>query len=274
MSFQFWNSAFINWTMLSISILCVGSFLNVVIHRLPIQLGLVKTPSACKKITLSFPSSHCPNCRRILLLRHKIPLVSYIFLKRRCAYCHNSISISYPIVEVLSLVLVIPFFIKDGISLFSFSCALVTWALLILSLIDINLLIIPDELSLGLMWFGLGINTLFSPFTSIDKAVLGTIVAYLGMKLIGSLFKIWTSREGLGQGDWKLFAAIGACLGIEKIGSVILIASCAGLCSNTIYCLWKNKKINTPLPFGPYLSIGCWYEMLNTHYNGTSTSIF
>lgn len=244
--------------------LLVGSFLNVVIYRLPLmmQAGFhpVKSP-----VNLCFPRSHCPQCHTKIAAWHNIPLISYLLLRGRCRACQQRISVMYPIVEGLSLLLSLyaAQHIADPLTLVFI--LLFIWMLICLSVIDLQHQLLPDCLTLGLLWLGLIANTQ-GLFTSLPNAVLSAVGAYLSLWILIQLFYLCTQKIGMGNGDFKLFAAFGAWFGWQALLPIILTASVIGSIVGVIYLQTQGKSKDTPIPFGPFLCLaGLGYFMRSAY---------
>lgn len=233
--------------------LIIGSFLNVIIYRLPRMILYPET-----KLSLLLPFSQCTNCHHTLKPWHNIPLVSYIFLKGKCAYCKTSISTQYPIVELITAVLSCFVFSHFGMSLVSLAALVFIWLVIPLSVIDMHHKILPDTLNYTLLWTGL-LFSLSSTFINTHQAIIGASSGYLSFWLVANSFKLMTKKDGLGHGDFKLAAALGAWLGWKLLPLTIFIAAFIGLfCS--IFYLWinkgpKDKLKSIQIPFGPYLAL-------------------
>lgn len=252
--------------------LIIGSFLNVIIYRLPRMMKYewhlesrdilgITTAYDEERVTLSTPRSHCPQCKTPLKIWHNIPLFSFFILGGKCGHCSAKISWQYPIVEILSALLAAVVFWRFQFS-WAAGCALIfSWGLIATSAIDIKEKFIPDSITYALLWLGLLANA-FSVYTSLKSAVLGAIVAYLLFWSIAKLFLVVRKKEGLGYGDFKLLAMLASWLGIGAIINIILISSIVGI---VISCgLLLNKKLNfsTQIPFGPFLALGGWCTMI------------
>jgi len=233
--------------------LIIGSFINVVIYRLPLMImhhnGEAKTP-----FNLWKPSSHCPHCKHPLRVIDNIPVVSFILLRRRCAHCNTLISSQYCIIEMVSTLLIVSMTWYYGLSYELFAILLLLLALLTLSTIDFNHHLLPDAITLPLIWLGLLVNT-FSVFASPESAILGAIAGYLSLWSLYWLFKLLTHKEGLGYGDFKLLAALGAWGGWQALPSIILLSSLAGSIAGILLILCKGRSRHIPLAFGPWLAI-------------------
>ncbi|MCK4607951.1 MAG: prepilin peptidase [Gammaproteobacteria bacterium] len=253
--------------------LAVGSFLNVVIYRLPIMLknqwqqecaeALGQATAGTKKpiFNLALPRSHCPVCKHTISFIYNIPIISYIFLLGRCRYCKTKIPLRYPLIEVTTYLLSLIAIIHFGITWQTASLLLLTWGLIALVFIDLEHLLLPDIITLPLLWLGLFINT-FGLFTSPGNAIIGAIAGYLALYLIAWLFKLIRGMEGMGHGDFKLLALFGAWLGWQMLPFVVFIAALLGLFFGII-SLWRKKASwQHPIPFGPYLAIAGWIAII------------
>ncbi|MEK6730758.1 MAG: A24 family peptidase [Pseudomonadota bacterium] len=258
------------WVFLTLVILfslTIGSFLNVVIYRLPIILErdwqkecmefLGKEPefsNDIKKYNLAHPASHCPFCNQLLTIWQNIPVISYLILGGKCAHCQNKIPLRYLIVELLSCLLAVIAAIEFGFSLSLLFVLIFTWVLVAITFIDIDHQILPDILSLSLIWLGL-LASCFNLFTNSHDAILGAIFGYGSFWIIGKLFELVRHKEGIGQGDFKLLAAIGAWVGWQILPFVILTSSFLALIIGGGFLLISHKSHRTPIPFGPFIAI-------------------
>lgn len=252
--------------------LFIGSFLNVVIYRLPrmmeqnwseecrIYLGL-KPHNELEKLTLYLPFSHCPNCKKLIRPWHNIPILSYLLLKGKCAYCHAKISIRYPLVEALTGFVSAYVTWKFGVSFETLAALLFTWICICLIFIDLDYHLLPDQLTLLLLWLGLFFN-LFNFFCTTQDAIIGAIAGYLIFAWTQWIFGSITGKTGMGQGDFKFLAALGAYLGWQLLPLIILLASLSGVIFSLTHMLIKRRFKSTPLPFGPYLAVAGWISIL------------
>lgn len=254
------------WWFIAIGVIavCIGSFLTVVIHRLPKILErqwqieckdfLASNPHtiADTGLSLYLPPSHCPHCKEILKWRHNIPLLSFIFLKGRCAYCHAPIK-PYFLIELTTLILWLLVFHTYGITLQFIAAATACTFLIALSYIDQREKILPDELTLTMLWTGLIFNS-FNLLTDITSAVFGAALGYIIFLLVKQAFKLGSGKDGLGQGDLKLLSAIGAWLGWQALPGVILIASLSGIFISLTLIGLKRHRYKEEIAFGPYLA--------------------
>lgn len=251
--------------------LLVGSFLNVVIARLPRMienspLGKV----ANQPFNLLVPRSHCNHCLHSIAWFDNIPLLSFIWLKARCRFCHKSISLQYPFVELLTSILSLLVAIRFGFTLTTFAGLILTWALIALAFIDFHHTILPDSITLPGLWVGLWLNA-YKTFVTPESAILGAISGYLILWLVYWLFKWCTKKEGMGYGDFKLLAMLGAWLGWQSLPAIILLSSFLGSVLGISLIIIQSRDKNLPIPFGPFLAIGgfialLWGSSLQTWY--------
>jgi leader peptidase (prepilin peptidase)/N-methyltransferase len=246
-----------------------GSFYNVVIARLPRmmelawqqecrQLCMASTCSlasdSLEVLTLSHPRSHCPRCKQAICNRHNIPLLGWLVLKAKCFNCHLPISIRYPAIEFLTglLFAITAYFLGPSLAL------LMAWfflsVLLCLFFIDLDTFLLPDSLTIPLMWIGILYHVIDAPHSRLVDSVLGAVFGYLILFSVAWLFKRLTGKEGMGAGDFKLLAALGAWTGVTYLPLIILGASVLGLLMSLLSYLMGRFK-NEPVPFGPYLSL-------------------
>ncbi|MGV7961719.1 A24 family peptidase [Photorhabdus tasmaniensis] len=234
--------------------LCVGSFLNVVICRLPIMIFSEINHEAVG-FNLCFPGSHCPRCSHALAVRDNIPLLSYVYQKGRCRYCNGMISIRYPLVEGMVAVLFSLLALDMGWSYSLLGLLVFSSLLVALAVIDFEYMLLPDQLTLSLLWLGLLFNLQSTGFVALPLAVCGAVCGYLFFRLVEWVARQLTQRDALGMGDAKFLAALGAWLGVEALPSVVLLAAEFTL----ITCLvirWRRKIKTVPqIPFGPGLAI-------------------
>ena len=245
--------------------LCVGSFLNVVIHRLPkmmerewlgqcAELRGEVVPASPEPLSLAKPRSRCPDCGHQISALENIPLLSYLLiLKGKCAGCGSQISPRYPIVEALTGLLSAYVAWHFGPTLQAVGALLLLWALISLSVIDLDTQLLPDSITLPLLWLGLLFN-LWGAFTDLPSAVVGAMVGYLALWTVFWLFKLATGKEGMGYGDFKLLAALGAWLGWQMLPAIILLSSVVGAAVGITLIIATRHGRNVPIPFGPYLA--------------------
>ncbi len=252
----------------------IGSFLNVVIHRIPIMLErqwksecleLLNSDNASfpvlTKYNLSVPRSHCPSCNHQVKVIENIPIISYLFLRGKCSSCGIKISLQYPFVELFTAIFTTIVIWKFGFSLQSLGGVVFTWFLIALSGIDIKKQLLPDSFTLPLLWLGIIFN-LFSTYTDLTSSVLGAIFGYLALWSVFHLFKLITGKEGMGYGDFKLLAALGAWLGWQSLPLIILLSSAVGAIIGIFMIVTKLQERSQPIPFGPYLAVAGWIAML------------
>jgi len=258
---------FVAWIAVALLGLIFGSFLNVVLHRLPLMLErqwydgaralLRMSPKKhdSPELSLFHPPSHCVECSQPILWRHKIPIVSFIVLKGRCAYCQQRISRRYPTVELLTMLLWLLIFAVYGVSYVSVAGWLLATCLIALAAIDQERSYLADEITMPLLWAGLILNY-FALLAPLEEAVLGAVCGYLSFYLINYLYKFVRGRHGLGHGDMKLLAVLGAWLGWQPLPMIVLIATLSGV---VVYCIARLKhqyQLSDSIPFGPYLAAG------------------
>ena len=253
--------------------LVVGSFLNVVILRLPRMmqqawececrelLHLPVRPSGVYAINLVHPPSSCPKCGHRIRYWQNIPVLSWLMLGGRCARCSQPISVQYPVVEATSGFLSAICAVHFGWSTELLPALLLTWILLALAVIDTRTLLLPDNLTLPLLWLGL-LLALVPVFAGLQDAVLGAAAGYLSLWTVYHLFKLVTGKEGMGYGDFKLLAALGAWLGWQSLPSIILASSLAGALVGLGLIVARRTSREIPIPFGPFLAGAGWLSLL------------
>lgn len=261
------------WIGVSVIIgLMIGSFLNVVVHRLPIMLErdwrgqcreLLELPGKDGEppLTLVTPRSHCPECGHQISALENIPLISYAVLRGRCRNCKTRISIRYPLVELLTGVLTGLVAWKFGFTLAGFGGILFAWLLIAMTFIDLDHQLLPDNLTLPLLWLGL-LFSLGSVFVAPPDAIIGAVAGYMSLWVIFQVFKLLTGKEGMGYGDFKLFAALGAWLGWTQLPLIILLASGVGAISGIGMILVAGRDRSRPIPFGPFLAAAGFIALL------------
>ncbi|EKO3557413.1 prepilin peptidase [Vibrio metschnikovii] len=254
--------------------LIIGSFLNVVIYRLPTMMQRewrqecadafpdygITPPDG--KLTLSTPRSTCPKCHTPLRIRDNIPLISWLCLQGKCAHCSAPISARYPAIELLTAVSSLIIALHFGFSPYSVALLLFTYVLIAATFIDLDSMLLPDQLTLPLLWAGISLALLNISPLSLNDAVIGAIAGYLCLWSIYWLFKLLTGKEGMGYGDFKLLAALGAWLGWQLLPLIVLLSSLVGLVFGLIQLRLQKQGINKAFPFGPYLAIAGWLAML------------
>lgn len=244
--------------------LCVGSFLNVVIHRLPKMLDR-SWQAQCAELrgeamaeappyNLVVPRSQCPSCGHPIRASENIPVLSWLALGGRCSNCKAPIAIRYPIVEALGALLAVYAIVRFGPTAKGVAACGFLWSLLALTWIDFDTQLLPDGITLPLMWAGLIVN-LWGLFVPIGAAVIGAVAGYLSLWTIYWLFKLIRGKEGMGYGDFKLMAALGAWLGWQMLPLIVLLSSVIGAAIGLSLIVFKGRDHNIPLAFGPYLAI-------------------
>ncbi|MDH3830120.1 MAG: A24 family peptidase [Gammaproteobacteria bacterium] len=253
--------------------LVVGSFLNVVIYRLPVMMerswnrecrehaGVSADTDEQQRFNLLTPASRCPQCDHRISALENIPLISYLFLKGRCSGCGTSISIRYPAVELATAILSVVTALHFGYSLQTVAALGFTWALIALFLIDFDHQILPDSITLPLLWTGL-LLSLFNLFVDSHNSIVGAIAGYLVLWTIFHAFKLLTGKEGMGYGDFKLLGALGAWVGWQSLPVVILFSSVVGAAIGITLILFKGRDHSQPMPFGPFLAAAGWMTLL------------
>lgn len=245
--------------------LIFGSFFNVVIVRLPKMMELDwqrecaqakgEAPSDTEPYNLSVPASHCPTCKQPVRAIDNIPLISYALLRGKCRHCQAPIGVRYPLTELLSAFIAVACLAFFGFTAEALAYTLLLWFLLVLSLIDLDHMLLPDQLTLPLLWLGLLGATTMLPVSPSD-AIIGAVAGYGFLWSLYWLFKLLTGKEGLGYGDFKLLAALGAWLGWQLLPLIILLASISGAIVGIGMMLLQRKSKGSPMPFGPFLAAG------------------
>ncbi len=252
--------------------LLVGSFLNVVIYRLPVMmqrewraqaLEYLECPpeQISERFNLLLPSSRCPHCGHRIRSWENIPLVSWLALRGKCSSCRAPISSRYPLVELACGLLSGYVAWHFGLTWQAGAMLLLTWGLVAMSMIDIDHQLLPDSLVLPLLWLGLILNS-FGLFVSLESALWGAVAGYLSLWSVYWLFKLVTGKEGMGYGDFKLLAMLGAWGGWQVLPLTILLSSVVGAVLGTILLRVQRAESSTPIPFGPYLAIAGWIALL------------
>lgn len=262
-------------TFMAILSLLIGSFLNVVIYRLPKMmedewqqeykayfLSATDTTATPAKFNLAVPRSSCPSCAAPVLARDNIPVLSWLLLKGKCRSCSAPISIRYPLVETLTAILSVVVAWKLGFGLAAVVLIVTTWTLIALTFIDIDKMLLPDQLTLPLLWLALLFSLSSSAFVNPGQAIVGAAAGYLSLWSVYWLFKLLTGKEGMGYGDFKLLAVFGAFLGWQQLPLIILLSSCVGAVVGVILLSVQGKNKATPIPFGPYIAAAGWIALL------------
>lgn len=260
---------------MSILGLLVGSFLNVVIYRLPIMMerewrlqcqSLFGIPGDSndkpeEQFNLVSPRSRCPHCHELITAIYNIPVISYLFLMGKCRHCKSKISSRYPVIELLTGILTGFVAWHFGYSPQTFFALIFTWSLICLSMIDFDHHLLPDDITLPVMWLGLACN-IFNMFASIHSSLIGAIVGYGILWIIFISFKLITGKDGMGYGDFKLLAMLGAWLGWELLPLIILLSSMLGAVVGVTLIITGRQGRDKPIPFGPYLAIAGWIALV------------
>ena len=292
-------------TVFCVSLL-IGSFLNVVIYRFPVMMerdwreqcldfisnikewiekpnkplddSTIKTLSdsiapPSEKFTMSVPRSACRSCNRMIRWHENIPVISYILLKGKCKGCSESISLRYPIIEIMTATLSALAAFHYGFSWEAIAALILTWLLIVLTMIDFDHKLLPDDFTLPLLWIGLIVNTQ-GMFCSLEDAVIGGAAGYLSLWTVFHVFRLLTGKEGMGYGDFKLLAAFGAWLGWQLLPTIILLSSLVGAVIGISMIAIRGHDKNIPIPFGPYIAAAGLIALyfghdLNAWYLGT-----
>ena len=266
----------------------IGSFLNVVIHRLPVmmkrewqqecnqylqeyqpefakQLGEAKLNAPIDnypaKYNLILPKSACPKCGAHIKPWHNLPIIGYLLLGGKCASCNTAISARYPIFELLTALFISTLGWYLGPTLQFVYATILTFGLIALSGIDLDEMLLPDQITLPLLWLGLLVN-ISGTFTNLTDATIGAVAGYLSLWSVYWLFKLLTGKEGMGYGDFKLMALFGAWLGWQMLPLIILLSSLVGALVGILLILFKNLNRGNPIPFGPYIAIAGWVALV------------
>lgn len=273
------NQAFF-LVIVSLFSLAVGSFLNVVIHRLPIMMQrewrtqcidllAEENPDLNKngdkekveKYNLVVPRSACPKCGHQITAAENIPVISYLLLKGKCSGCGTPIGKRYPIIELATMVFSVVVAWHFGFGWQCFAALFLTWALIAASVIDFDHKLLPDDITLPFLWVGIFIN-LFGWFASSYDSIIGAIAGYLSLWSVYWIFKLLTGKEGMGYGDFKLLGVFGAWLGWQALPGIVLLSSMVGALVGIALIVIKGRDKNIPIPFGPYLATAGWIYML------------
>ena len=274
--------------------LVVGSFLNVVIHRLPIMLDR-EWRAQCREQTdpappiepaeppynLVTPASACPHCGAPVKPYHNIPVLSYLWLRGRCGSCSQRISARYPLVELATGAVSVMVAVRFGYTLECAGALLLCWTLIALAVIDLDHQLLPDVLTLPMLWIGIAFAVIgsqngdFQVLAGLRASVLGAMVGYLSLWIFYHLFRLLTGKHGMGYGDFKLLAMLGAWLGWQSIPLIILLAAMVGAITGTALIVIRGRDRNLPIPFGPYLAGAgfialMWGREIVTAYRGVS----
>lgn len=262
--------------------LLIGSFLNVVIYRLPVMMHR-RWQADCAdslpeaniardeaRFDLILPRSHCPKCKHLVGSLENIPLISWLLQKGRCKHCHCKVSKRYPSIELLTglMSLAVAYLLPFGWPVLF--ALIFTWTLICLTFIDFDTMLLPDQLTLPLLWLGLLVN-ISTSFTYLEDAVLGAVFGYLILWSVYWIFKLLTGKEGMGYGDFKLLAALGAWFGWQALPLIVLLSSLAGVVIGLVTIITSKDKQSHPFPFGPYLAIAGWVYLV---YGAELTTLY
>lgn len=265
--------------------LLVGSFLNVVIHRIPkmmqresdnyVATESGKEPPHTDRYNLMVPRSACPSCGHQITAMENIPVFSYLVIKGKCRGCQAAISPRYPIVEFITGLLSAFMIWHFGSGIEGLAALVFVWFLIAMTFIDADTQLLPDDLTLPLMWLGLLLN-LYGTFASLEDAVIGATAGYLSLWSVYWMFKLVTGKEGMGYGDFKLLAALGAWMGWSMLPTIILLSSVVGAIVGISLIVFKKMHRANPIPFGPYLAAAglvafIWGKSITAQYLGTMT---
>jgi len=256
--------------------LIVGSFLNVLIYRLP-RMMMREWREECRRLledyydqeirserfNLVTPGSRCPACDHRITALENIPVLSYLFLGGKCSQCESVISVRYPAIEFLSAVAALIIAWRFGWSMQTLLAMALSWALIVLSVIDLEHQLLPDDITLPFLWLGILANmTMNHPFTDIQSSIIGAMAGYISLWSVYMLFKLVTGKEGMGHGDFKLLAMLGAWLGWQMLPLIIILSSLAGAVVGISLILFGKHGRSVPIPFGPYLAVAGWIALL------------
>ena len=257
--------------------LIIGSFLNVVIYRLPkmrerewrqecaeyFTESNIQVPEG--KLTLSTPRSTCPSCQTPLRIMDNVPVISWLLLRGKCAHCQVPISARYPLIELLTAAMSFLVAQHFGFSYFTIALLFFSYVLIAATFIDLDTMLLPDQLTLPLLWAGITLSLIGISPVSLQDAIIGAIAGYLALWSVYWVFKLATGKEGMGYGDFKLLAALGAWLGWQQLPLIILLSSLVGLVFGIIQLRLKKQGIDKAFPFGPYIAIAGWIALLWGH---------
>jgi len=254
--------------------LAVGSFLNVVVYRVPKMLDFEwrtqcaellacaeKQPAQAESLNLAWPASHCPHCAHPIKAWENIPILSYLLQNGRCTACHTPISLRYPLVEAITALITLWVSWHFGLGWPLLGALLLSWMLIALTLIDFDHQLLPDNMTLPLLWLGL-LLSIFQVYTDMQSSLMGAMIGYLFLWSVYWGFKLLTGKEGMGYGDFKLFAALGAWFGWQSLLLILLLSSVVGAIIGITLILLRGHDKNIPIPFGPYLACAGWVYLM------------
>ena len=260
-------------TMAGMFGLVIGSFLNVVIYRLPVMLerqwrlqcqalgDATTCPDAEEPLNLVVPRSRCPHCQHSIGPLENIPLVSYLLQRGKCKHCGTPIPMRYPMVELATALLSAFVVWYYGPTMQAVAALLLTWALIALSVIDFREQLLPDAITLPFLWFGIALS-LLAVFTDLKSSVLGAMAGYLALWSVYHLFRMLTGKEGMGFGDFKLLAMLGAWLGWQYLPAIVIVSSLVGAVMGLALITLRGRDRNVPIPFGPFLATAGWITLV------------
>ena len=264
------------YTLVILLSLLIGSFLNVVIYRLPKMMELSwqqdyqayfqsehssNTTEPAPRFNLAVPRSCCPSCQAPIAVKDNVPILSWLWLRGRCRHCGSRISARYPLVEGLTALLSVAVAWHLGPNLSTAVYLLVVWALIALTFIDLDKMLLPDQITLPLLWLALLYSVSSHGPTPAD-AIIGAAAGYLSLWSVYWGFKLLTGKEGMGYGDFKLLAVFGALLGWQQLPLIILLSSAVGAVVGILLILWQGRDKSMPIPFGPYIAAAGYIAML------------
>lgn len=266
------QSPALTYTIIGLTALVIGSFLNVVVYRLP-RIMRAQFEHECAKyagievddkretLSLAFPSSHCPNCGHTIRFWENVPVLSYVLLGGRCSACKQSIGIRYPLVEAATAILSVLVVMQFGLTIQGGLALILTWALIALFVIDLETQLLPDAITIPMIWIGLAISV---PgwLTETDAAIIGAVVGYCSLWSVYQVFRLLTGKEGMGFGDFKLLAMFGAWLGWEALPQIVLLSSLVGAMFGGFLMLLGKMDRDKPMPFGPFLAAAGWISLM------------
>ena len=274
------NPSFFFFSVFLMSLM-VGSFLNVVIYRFPIMLKTewksdcigflseeldqeisVASVDTEETFNLSVPRSRCPSCGHKITALENIPVISWLFLKGRCSECGSKISIRYPIIELTTALLSVLVADTYGVQWFTLAALFLTWALIALTMIDFDTQLLPDNITLPFLWLGILLSLLHISPISLETSVIGAMAGYLSLWSVYQIFKLVTGKEGMGFGDFKLLAVLGAWLGWQSLPLILLLSALVGAIIGISLILFLGRDKNIPIPFGPYLAAAGFISLL------------
>lgn len=258
--------------------LLVGSFLNVVIHRLPVMMerewheqcrelaatdaGEEAAAPEAERFNLVMPRSRCPGCGHRIRARENIPVISYLLQRGRCTACGWRIPLRYPAVELLTGILSVVVIATFGATVAGIAALGFTWALIALAFIDLDTQYLPDSITLPLLWAGLALNLVDGTFVPLQDSVVGAMAGYLSLWTVYWVFRLITGKEGMGHGDFKLLAALGAWMGWSILPGVILLSSVVGAVVGLAMIALRGHDRQIPIPFGPYIAAAGWLSLI------------